>query len=484
MKQLDRYIFFSYLSRLVAAFIILMTIFIIQTLWLYIDELAGKGLEPIVIIKFLIYYSPKLLPLVLPLSVVLASIMTYGAFGENYEFIAMKSAGISLLRAMRLLIIFHILMGVGSFYISNSLIPYSEVKSYNLRRNLAKLKPSLAIKEAVFNDIGSINIKVDRKYGENDKMLEDVIIHQKTSDKKNKIVIKAELGELSNDTDDNILQLILYRGKRYEEIDENTLEEKQTFPHAKAYFEKYIMNIDISNFNNVDLQSEQVVSVYRMQKVNQLTKSIDTLERDFKRSNKVFQENFIVKNGIGSLPKIDSIPVKDSLRHTNLVNFVAKQAVYKRAQIIDRAIGYIPSIISTLQSKKRNAFFSKKRINLHIITLQDKYALGLMPILMFFIGASIGALIRKGGIGLPIVISIVIFISYYYIGILSKNAAEDDSINPVLASWMSNILVAPFAYLLTRRVNADKTRFNINEFFIYISMLIIKPFRKKKDVAN
>ena len=145
MKIIDKYILKSYLIKLVSVFGICLFIFIIQTFWLFIDELAGKGLDILIIGKFLVYYSPKLIPLVLPLSVLLASLMTFGTLSENYEFAAMKSTGISLQRALLSLSIFHLFLGIGTLLFSNHVIPYGELKSYNLRKNLAKLKPTLAI---------------------------------------------------------------------------------------------------------------------------------------------------------------------------------------------------------------------------------------------------------------------------------------------------------------------------------------------------
>ena len=147
MKILDKYILKFYLTRFIGVFAICFLIFIIQTFWLYIDELAGKGLDIITIGKFFIYFSPKLVPLVLPLSILLASLTTYGTLSENYEFIAMKSNGISIVRSMITLFIFHVFLGVGSFYFSNHVATFGEVKSYNLRKNLAKLKPTLSMRE-------------------------------------------------------------------------------------------------------------------------------------------------------------------------------------------------------------------------------------------------------------------------------------------------------------------------------------------------
>ena len=266
-----------------------MIIFIIQTFWLFVDDLAGKGLDLIIILKFLLYYSPKLVPLVLPLSVLLASLMTYGDLAENYEFAAMKSTGISLQRAMRGLVLFHIFLGIGSFYFSNHVIPFGELKSYNLRKNLAKLKPALAIREGIFNDLGSISIKVEDKYGQDDRYLTDVIIHEKTPDQKNNIVIKAESGELKSETSDAMLQLVLYNGNRYEIIQPKKASEKSRHPHAKVAFEQYNMNIDLSEFNNVDLEEENYRSTFRMQKIDQLNQNIDSLEITFEEQKEVFK---------------------------------------------------------------------------------------------------------------------------------------------------------------------------------------------------
>ena len=268
MKILDKYILKFYLSRFIAVFAICFLIFIIQTFWLYIDELAGKGLDIFTIGKFFIYFSPKLVPLVLPLSILLASLTTFGTLSENYEFIAMKSNGISIIRSMVALLIFHVFLGIGSFYFSNHVVTYGELKSYNLRKNLAKLKPTLSIREGVFNDIGNLNIKVSRKYGDNEQYLEDIILHNISNDEINRLVIKAESGEVRNEND-NYLQLILKNGNRYEDIIASTAKDKQKYPHTRASFEEYILNIDISEFNNVDLEEETYRSTYKMQKIYQ-----------------------------------------------------------------------------------------------------------------------------------------------------------------------------------------------------------------------
>ena len=477
LKIIDQYIIKEYLTRLVSVFSICFLIFIVQTFWLFIDELAGKGLGFDTILKFLVYYSPKLIPLVLPLSIVLASLMTFGSLAENYEFVAMKSTGISLFRAMTALIVVHVALGIGAFYFSNHIIPYGELKSYNLRKNLAKLKPAIAIREGVFNDLGQMSIKVKRKYGLDDRLLEDVIIHEKTKDYTNRIVIKAVRGELKSKTTDTNLQLVLYDGNRYEEIKEKGNRNKYRHPHAKVHFKEYIMNIDLSQFNNIDLTEEKYTTTYRMQKVAQLRTSIDSLEINFKTQKKIFSENLNKKHSLKKVrqsKKEEEEVLKDTLFQANVLDFVDKKDLWKVRQTIQKSISTTKGIITSLENKKRNYFIYQKVINLHKIAFYDRFTLVFACIFLFLIGASIGAIIRKGGLGLPLVIAVIIFLSYHYIGIFGKNAAEDNSVSPEFASWISTLIIAPFGYYLTKRANSDKPFIN----FDFITVPIYNLFKK------
>jgi len=476
LKIIDRYVIKEYLTRLASVFSICFLIFIVQTFWLFIDELAGKGLDFETILKFLVYYSPKLIPLVLPLSVVLASLMTFGSLAENYEFAAMKSTGISLFRAMTSLIIVHIVLGIGAFHFSNHVITYGELKSYNLRRNLAKLKPAIAIREGVFNDLGQMSIKVKRKYGPDYRLLEDIIIHEKTKDYTNRIVIKAANGELKSKTTDANLQLVLYDGNRYEEIKEKGNRNKYRYPHAKVHFKEYVMNIDLSQFNNIDLTVENYTTTYRMQKVAQLRTSIDSLEINFKTQKKIFGENLNKKYSLKKIrqSKKEVEILKDTLFQANVLDFVGKNDTWKLRQMIQKSINTTKGIITSLENKKRNYFIYQKVINLHKIAFYDRFTLVFACVFLFLIGASIGAIIRKGGLGLPLVIAVVIFLSYHYIGIFGKNAAEDNSVSPEFASWISTIVIAPFGYYLTKRANSDKPFIN----FDFITIPIYNLFKK------
>ncbi len=458
-----------------------MLIFVVQTFWLFFDELAGKGLDLTIISKFLVYYLPKLFPLILPLSILLASLMTFGSLAENSEFTAIKASGISLVRCVMPLVIFHVIIGVGSFYFSNNVMPYAEVKSFNLRRNLAKLKPAIAIREGVFNDLGRMNIRVNRKHGEDDRFLEDVIIHEKTSDNKNRIVIKASKGELRSETTDDNIQLVLFNGNRYEEVLSNKPLEKIRHHHTKVNFKEYIMNIDLSEFNNIDLNNEKYTSTFRMQKINQLEESIDSLQKEYEEKKNVFSENFLNKNYLSKVTQLSKDSFKiDSVVNLNVLNFVKDDLNWRKLRSVEFAINSVGEVIRNLENKKKTFFLYQKLLNLHKITLHEKYTLVFTCILLFLIGAPLGSIIRKGGLGLPLVLSIIIFLSYHYIGIFAKNAAEDNSISPLLASWVSTIILTPFAYYLTKRASSDKGFINLD----FITLPVNKFYNKITGISN
>ena len=470
MKILDKYILKFYLSRFIAVFAICFLIFIIQTFWLYIDELAGKGLDIFTIGKFFIYFSPKLVPLVLPLSILLASLTTYGTLSENYEFIAMKSNGISIIRSMVALLILHIFLGIGSFYFSNHVVTYGELKSYNLRKNLAKLKPTLSIREGIFNDIGDMNIKVSRKYGDNEQYLEDIILHNISNDEINRLVIKAESGEVRNEND-NYLQLILKNGNRYEDVVASTAAEKQNYPHTRASFEEYILNIDISDFNNVDLEEETYRSTYKMQKINQLKKSSDTLKTKFQEDINMFSESFIIGHSLKKLPNLNpnQIELEDDYMDGSFLRLLDYPEVYEINGVLSIAEDEVDSYLRQLSNKKKTFFLQQKLINLHKLTINERYSLIFACIFLFLIGSSLGAIIRKGGLGLPLVLSIIIFLTYHYIGVFGKNAAEDNSISPFIGSWISTFIIAPFAIYLTMLVSTDRViRFSLVDKLIEV----------------
>ncbi len=477
ISLLDRYILKSYLSILVGFFFILMFIFIIQTVWVFIDEFAGKGLDLSVLLRFLLYYSPKLIPLVLPLTILLASIMTFGNFAERYEFAAMKSAGISLMRAMRPLIVINSVACLATFYVSNTVIPLAEFKTYNLRKNLSKMRPALAITEGMFNDIGACNIKVGRKYGERDKLLEDVIIHEKSKDKINHIVIKAKKGELKNDELQEGLQLVLYDGYRYEEVVQKKKRKKN--PHNRIAFQQYTMNIDLRSFNDVDLNETNYNNTYKMQNIFELTESIDSLSIRFLSEIEGFANTVYLRTGVKSIDRL-----KTNLKHNSFTGnnaFLEAFSLSQKQQILNRAKTNISMQLNNISNQKQSFFVREKIINLHRLWRDDKFVNAYAAIMLFFVGAPLGAIIRKGGFGLPIVVALTIFLTYHFAGTLFKNSAEDGSLHPFLGAWLISIVLTIVGLIATIRASKDKSVFNLERLRLKMKLpldLIPKKFKR------
>ena len=475
-----------------------MFIFIFQTIWLFIDDLAGKGLDIVIIGKFLFYLMPNLTEKVLPLTVLLSSILTFGTLAENYEFAAMKASGISLQRAMLSLIVFIIFLGGVTFYFANSVIPASEQKIYNLRRNIAKVKPAVAIVEGVFSDFegADMNIKVDKKYGENDRFLENVTIHIKTKTKVNTTVIKAKTGELKSSENSDILQLVLRDGHYYRDLEKSSGNEKNMYPFAKAHFETYTMNIDLSEFNNVDLEEERDISTEKMKNVYRLTKDIDSLEKDNIRIVNAFSKNIQGRTGAFiQLPPQDSILIKKKLaKEAELLNVGGKDLMdstkvqelksienildsfqdWQRLQIINASKNTASNVLTSIQGKKNELAKRYEIYNRHILALHKKYALALSCVILFFVGAPLGAIIRKGGIGLPMVIAIILFLTYYFIGVFAENYAKKNEIHPIFGAWLSTMIMLPLSIVLTKRATADKGLMSFNGVIDFFKNIFIK----------
>ena len=473
MKILDKYILRSYLTKFFSFFFLIMFVFIFQTIWMFIDDLAGKEVDYEIIFKFLLYYTPKLIPLILPLTVLLASIMTYGDLAENYEFAAIKSSGISLIRSMRALIVFNLVLCFSVFFISNNLIPYAEFKSYNLRKNLAKVKPSLAITEGIFNNIGLMNIKVDDKFGLDNSNLRDVIIHKSNKNNDNTIVIKASDGKLISNEFSDILKIQLNDGYRYEEILSENPNSKEFKPQTKIYFEKHEIFIDLKQLNNVDFSDEKYNNTFRMQNVKELKFSIDSLENRLVNQYQNLSNNFYKRTGIYNFQTnyANRSTVPDVRSYNEILNDFDKATMF---QVLNSMQNNIENQKTTLESQKTNFFIREKLINLHKSNLHDKYAISLAAIILFLVGAPLGAIIRKGGFGYPVVIALIMFLTYHFVGTFAKNAAEDGSINPFIGSWVSNILMLPIGIYLMIRASSDKSIINIDNIFEEIKQFFNK----------
>jgi len=460
LKILDKYLLKTFLITFTTVFVILFFIFILQTVWLFISELAGKDLDLLLVIKFLLFSMPRIIPLVLPLSVLLASIMTFGDLAENYEFAAMKSSGISLQRAMRGLIVFIFVLSIIAFWFANNVIPYAEYKFVNFRKSIAQAKPAMAIAEGQFNDVGLYNIKVNKKSGENGNMLSGVTIHQKaTNIGENKTVIKAKNGELVSNEKSSVLKLVLNDGYYYQDVTPKKYEDRAKLPFVKAAFQKHIINIDLSELNKVDAESENINGTSSMLNVNELRYTLDSLSKNFDNEIVSFSENINQRAGVSK----PYAPFKTEKKKKPLPkNILSLYDNKKKSEILNAASSSVTSTIYSIESTQKELKDKQRDINKHLGALYEKFVIVFACFLMFFIGAPLGAIIRKGGLGLPIVFAVLIFITFHFINTFGKRLSQEGAMTPFMGAWMSSFILLPLALLLTYRATNDNSLINFD----------------------
>ena len=414
--------------------------------------------------------------MVLPLSVLLASIMSFGDLSEHYEFAAMKSAGISLNRAMRPIIYFILGLTVLSFWFTNNISPKSEYKFVNLKQEIVHSKPAMAISAGQFNDIENFNIRVEKKFGDNGQFLKDVTMHIKSKDGlKNKTVIKADSGKLETSAADGMLKLYLYDGNYYEDVNQK----KANF--VKTSFENYVMNIDLSNLSQDEENLNEIKNTEKMLEMSKLLKAIDTFNTINKDEHKAFIEynNSIINskevNKNNSLIVYEKDLNKDSFKNLKKSD---------KINIYSNAISNTDNMISTIDNRMFNQKENQKLQNRYMLGLYDKFVIAFSCLLMFFIGAPLGAIIRKGGLGLPMVIAVLIFITYHFINTFGKRLAQEDGISAFWGSWLSTIALLPLAIIFTYKASKDRGINSIDNIMYPVVQLFKKYFKKEKKQTN
>ncbi|MCG5644303.1 LptF/LptG family permease [Flavobacteriaceae bacterium LSUCC0859] len=482
MRILDRYILSRFVYNFLSAFVILMFIFIFQSIWLYIDNLAGKGLDLVIIGKFIFYLLPNLTEKVLPLTVLLSSILTFGTFAEHYEFAAMKASGISLQRSMRTLIVLVSFLGLVTFFFADRVIPAAELKSYSLKKNIAKVKPAVAIAEGLFSEFEGtgMTILVKEKYGENDRFLRDVIIHKKNPNQINTTVIKAKEGELISSENSNLIQLKLIDGHYYESLSVPTQRNHSQHPFAVSDFESYIINIDLTELNMVDMDEEISANSDKMKNVVQLRTDMDSISDNNAVIVAALSKNITERMGLQVIntplsTKQDSLFSKmpaDSLK--SIPNILEGFNPVQKTQLVSEAINTVTMSALTIQTKRKELLIRYKIYNMHALSLHKKYALGLSCIVLFFVGAPLGAIIRKGGLGLPMVIAIILFLTYYFLGVFTYNYAKEGNISPFFGAWIPTLIMLPLGIFLTRRATADKGMVQFGSILDFFKLLFTK----------
>jgi lipopolysaccharide export system permease protein len=466
VKKLTSLIIKSFIGPFVMTFFIALFILLMQFLWKYVDDLVGKGLGWFIIAQLMTYVSITLVPLALPLAMLLSSIMTFGNLAEHYELVACKSAGMSLQKIMRPLAILTILICVAAFYFSNNVLPFANLKMNALLYDVRNQKPALYIKEGVYYDgLEGYVLRVGKKMPDN-KTIYDITIYDHKNSRGNTKVLLAESGSMVMSDDERYLIVTLNKGRSYEE----QVKKKgvDTHPLMRTEFEKEILRFDLSAFKLTRTKEDLFRNNYQMLNLKQLQTSSDSINIKITES----LSNF--KRYTKSLYEIKSkIAVSDSLnfKDKNLILNFEKE---KRDVITKSALFSARNAKSVAEDAANDLYIKNKSLAKHLIEWHRKFTLSVACLILFFIGAPLGAIIRKGGMGMPVVVSVLFFLTYHIISISGEKMAREGVMLPYKAMWMSTLALLPIGIFLTYKATTDSAIFDINNYLRFFKRLVGK----------
>jgi lipopolysaccharide export system permease protein len=484
MKKIDKFILKSYIGPFIAILLVVIFILMMQFLWLYIDELVGKGLSMKIILEFLAWGSATLLPLSLPLATLLSSMMTLGTLGENNELLAIKAAGISLQRILAPLAIICLGISVGAYYISNDLIPLAYNKIYTLRDDISKTKEEIRIPTATFYDgIDGYVLRVnsrDKKSG----MMYDVMVYNHTKNKGNVSLTIADSALLKMAGNKSYLAFHLYSGTNYEET--NTKKYRDTtLTMQKIDFMHQELIIPVENYSFQKSDSSRFDDQVKSMNLTQLKHTQDSLGK-LNKETKAAQVTSIMKStSLKYNSQLDTAGVKGRKTHFNKEGKNKWKDINAEISAVERAKSNANDLQNMLNNFHREGQHNILILRMVNIEIFKKFALSIACFIFFLIGAPLGALIRKGGLGTPAIISILFFVFYWVIDISGTKLAKDGAFDPFSGVFVSTYILLPIGLYLTWQATHDSPIFrvaHIKNAYKRIKAKIMNTFKKTRIV--
>ncbi|WP_373800012.1 LptF/LptG family permease [Bacteroides heparinolyticus] len=473
IKKLDIFVLKSFCTLFIGTFFICLFIFMMQFLWRYVDELIGKGLEMTVMAQFFFYSALTLVPVSLPLAVLLAALITFGNFGERFELLAMKAAGISLLKIMRPLIIFIVFICCLSFYFQNVIGPKAQTDLGTLLISMKQKAPELDIPEGVFYDeIDGYNLYVKRK-NRDTGMLYDVLIYNFEKGFENAQIIKADSGRLEMTADKKHLYLHLYSGEQFENLKSQSMDQRNVPYRREAFREKHAIIEFDSDFNMVDAG---IMSNYSNSKnMKKLQMDIDSMQVQNDSLARVYYEEAMqgTYRVMAGMTKEDTLKIEKAHLGEYSVDSIFNMAtLVEKQKIISTAIGRAEGAGSDWSFKSNDISMTENNLRRHMTSWHEKLTLSLACLIFFFIGAPLGGIIRKGGLGMPVVVSVFIFIVYYIINNTGYKMARDGKWIVWMGMWTSTAVLAPLGAFLTYKSNNDSVVLNADAYINWFKRVV------------
>lgn len=478
IKRLHLFILQSFLPLFTMTFFIVLFIVLMQFLWKYIDDLVGKGLEISVIAELFFYAAVSMVPMSLPLAILLASLMTFGNLGEKFELTAMKASGISLIRVMAPLIVFISATAVGAFFFQNNVLPHAQVKMWTLLFSIKQKSPELEIPEGVFyTEITGYNLLVQRK-NKDTGMLYDVMIYDVSKGGDNATIMLADSAQLAFTKEMSHLYLHLYNGEQFENLQDQRGARQNVPFRRETFFDKEILIPFDANFNRLDDQTMR--KQYVGKNIDELQHTIDSINHRVDSVGRIYAK-FLQEKEYGSIPKsidpktgeIESYKaVTMPKQEINVDSILQCNSATKEIEVLKIAISNVKDRQQEYEFKAMSMNDDKTSIRRHEIELVKKFTLSVACIIFFFIGAPLGAIIRKGGIGTPLVISVFLFIFYYIIDNTGYKMARDGHWEVWQGMWISTAILAPLGIYVTYKAMNDSAVFNPDAWKNFFRKLI------------
>ncbi|HOP05411.1 MAG TPA: LptF/LptG family permease [Tenuifilaceae bacterium] len=481
MKTLHRFVLKSYLGPLFMTFFIVMFILLMQFLWKYIDDLVGKGLDLDVIMELLLYASAGLVPMALPLATLLASLMTLGNLGENNELLAMKSAGISLPRIMSPLIVLAILVSISAFFFANNVLPHTNLKISSLLYDVKQQRPELQIKPGIFNnDIDGYSIKVAQK-DPRTNLMRKIMIYDHRSNEGNLVVTVADSGYMQVTDDEKYMIVTLFNGYTYEEMKENVNARRapRKFPARRNKFDEQIAVLELKGFGFQRTNEDLFKSNFQVMNLSQLENASDSLEIELGKRKESFQKTLLqstlIRNPFGAR-RDSGVVATYSLNTDSILNSMPEKI---KQRTINRALANARAAKNYVTSSTDEFYHRGKYIARHKVEWNRKLALSFACLVFFFIGAPLGAIIRKGGLGMPVVVSVLFFVLYYVITLTGEKFVRELVWQPGFGMWISSFILLPLGVFLSYKATTDSVILNA-DYYILIMKKFVRLHKKHK----
>ena len=484
MKVVYKYLIKKFVGPFALTFLFTLVIFLMQFLWLYVDELVGKGLEIHLILEFLFYASAGFVASSTPLAILLSSLMTFGAMGEHYELVALKSAGIPISKLMLSLSVFSIFIGIVSFVFSNHIAPRSYLQHKHLFYNIKDQKPTLAIDEGVFYDgIDNYIIRIGKKHRDNER-IEDILIYDHSGYRGNTTMTYAQRGSMKTTPDGKYILFYLYDGYFWDENrKQGQYGESNSLTRAK--FKEQYKRLDISSFKYQDVETSFYQTSTKALSNAELQKQIDTMKKQLMN----ISEN-AVHNFYNSLPHLQNYLEQDTVLYTdsskNIRDALSLLPHYQQKDRISQTLYAEDFLSNSVKYAFQEADYRNKDLWSYEIEWHRKYTQALACFLLFFIGASLGSIIRKGGIGIPLLITVIFFVFYFSFSVMGEKMSKGNVFPVAFGMWLSSIVLVPICIFLTRKATTDSTMFSKEEYDKWITNVLkkIKLFGKKHENSS